>query len=73
MLGATVPKSQDRLKLLLPDGSTGSLVVSKAVSLNLNFSFPNRISLLLISRGWVDPFQTLYFQNKIIYLNKIKI
>ena len=60
--GTTAPKSQDRLKRLLPDGSTGGLVVSKALSLNLNFSFLNRISLLLISssyqlasRGWVDP------------------
>ena len=29
--GATAPKSQDRLKWLLPDGSTGDLVVSKAL------------------------------------------
>ena len=29
--GATAPKSQDRLKWLLPDGSTGHLVVSKAL------------------------------------------
>ena len=29
--GATAPKSQDRLKRLLPDGSTGGLVVSKAL------------------------------------------
>ena len=29
--GATAPKSQDRLKRLLPDGSTGDLVVSKAL------------------------------------------
>ena len=60
--GATTPKSQDRLKWLLPDGSRGGLVVSKALSLNLNFSFLNWIPLLLIqvatqlsSRGWVDP------------------
>ena len=31
--GATAPKSQDRLKRLLPDGSTGGgLVVSKALN-----------------------------------------
>ena len=29
--GATAPKTQDRLKWLLPDGSTGDLVVSKAL------------------------------------------
>ena len=29
--GATAPKSQDRPKRLLPDGSTGGLVVSKAL------------------------------------------
>ena len=50
--GATAQKSQDRLKRLLLDDTTGGL----------NFSFLNRISLLLIqiatqlsSRGWVDP------------------
>ena len=52
--GATAPKSQDRLKRLLPDGSTGGLVVSKALSLNLNFSFLNQISLFLISNSLVD-------------------
>ena len=31
--GATAPKSQDRLKWLLPDDSTGGLVVSKALIL----------------------------------------
>ena len=41
-----------RLKRLLPDGSTGGLVVSKALSLNFNFSFLNRISLLLISSSY---------------------
>ena len=29
--GATAPESQDRLKRLLPDDSTGGLVVSKAL------------------------------------------
>ena len=29
--GATASKSQNRLKRLLPDGSTGALVVSKAL------------------------------------------
>ena len=45
-------KSQDRLKRLLPDDSTGGLVVSKALSLNLNFSFLNWILLLLISSSY---------------------
>ena len=49
--GATAPKIQERLKWLLPDGSTGGLVVSKA-SLNLNFSFLNWILLLLISSSY---------------------
>ena len=49
--GTTAPKSQDRLKRLLPDGSTG-VVVCKALSLNLNFSFLNRISLLVISSSY---------------------
>ena len=50
--GATAPKSQGRLKGLLIDGSTGRLVVCKAISLNLNFSFLNRISLLLTSSSY---------------------
>ena len=50
--GATAPKSQHRLKWFLPDGSTWDLVVSKALSLNINFSFINRISLLLISSSY---------------------
>ena len=40
----------------------GALWIAKRLSLNLNFSFLNRISLLLnqvatqlSSRGWVDP------------------
>ena len=33
---------QNRQKQLLPDGSTGGLADSKALSLNLNFSFLNR-------------------------------
>ena len=50
--GATAPESQDRLKRLLPYGSTGDLVVSKALSLNLNFSFLNRISLFFIPSNY---------------------
>ena len=48
--------------LLLPHGTTGGLMVSKALFLNLNISFRNRISIFLVStsyptllRGWVDP------------------
>ena len=44
--------SQDRLKQLLSDGSTGGSLVSKLLSLNFNFSFLNRISLLLISSSY---------------------
>ena len=47
--GATALKSQERLKQLLPNGST---VVSKALYLNLNFSFLNQILLLLISSNY---------------------
>ena len=50
--GTTAPKSQGRLKGLLSDDSIGGLVVSKALSLNFNFSFLNRISLLLISSSY---------------------
>ena len=50
--GTTALKSQDQLKWLLPDGNTGGLVVSKVLSLNLNFSFLNWISLLLISSSY---------------------
>ena len=46
------PKSQDWLKWLLPDGSTGKLMVRKAFYLNLVFNFLNRISLLLISSSY---------------------
>ena len=45
---ATSLEYQDRLKLVLPDDSAGGLVVSKALSLNLNFRFVNWISLLHI-------------------------
>ena len=75
--GATAPKSQDRLKWLLSDGSTGGLMVSKAPSLNFNFSFLNRISpflnelvTLLSLRGWLDRVQNVetvlgYSQDRI--------
>ena len=66
-------KSQDLLKRLLPDGSTGGLVVSKALVPNLNFSSLNRISLLLIqvatqlsSRGWMDPVPDLILPEKFL-------
>ena len=50
----------------------GNLLVSKALSLNLNFNFLSRISLpyfsyqvatQLSSRGWVDPFLDPIFQK----------
>ena len=57
--GATAPKSQDRLKWLTVQGA---LWLAKRLSLNLNFSFLNRIRYFsyqvatqLSSRGWVDP------------------
>ena len=60
--GATAPKSQDRLKWLLPDDSTGALWLAKRLSLNLNFTFLNRIRYFsyqvatqFSSRGWVYP------------------
>ena len=75
--GATAPKSQDRLKRLLPDGSTGGLVVSKALSLNLNFSFLNRISLLLISSSclvvltWLNGSRSgSYIPRKFVWFNR---
>ena len=48
------------MKLLLIDGSAGSLVVSKVLMPHLNFSFCDRISLLQIAtklspRGWGRP------------------
>ena len=43
---ATASKNQDRVKRLLEDDSAGDLVVSKALSLNRNFSFLSRISLV---------------------------
>ena len=59
--GATAPKSQDRLKCCQM-AVQGTLWLAKCLFLNLNFSFLNRISLLLnqiatqlSSRGWVDP------------------
>ena len=69
----TALTNQERLKRLLPDGSTEDFVVSKALYLNLNFSFLKRISLHLnqvanqcaLEAGWT-PFQTLYFQNKFL-------
>ena len=48
----------------------GALWLANRLSLNLNFSFLNRIRYFsyqvatqLSSRGWVHPFQTLYFQK----------
>ena len=76
-LGDTAPKSQDRLKRLLSDGSTGELVVSKAISLNLNFSFLNRISLLVILnscplslRGWVDRVSVPILSEKFLWYSR---
>ena len=46
--GDTAPKSQDRLKQLLPHG----LVISKASLFNLSFRFLNGISLLHISNSY---------------------
>ena len=37
--GSTAPKSQNRLKWLLPDGCTGGLVVSKALIPQPSFQF----------------------------------
>ena len=44
----SAPKNQHRVKRLLPDGSPGSLVFSKALFLNHNFSFLNGIMLFSI-------------------------
>ena len=62
LLNSLVPKNQGWLKWLLPDVSTGGIVISKALSINHNFSFLNRLSLLLnqvatqlSSWGWLDP------------------
>ena len=75
--GATAPKSQDRLKRFLPDGSTGALWLAKRLSLNLNFSFLNRISLLLIqvatqlsSRDWMDPVPDPILPEKFLGYNR---
>ena len=55
----SAPKSQDRLKRLLPYDSTGGLVVSKALSLNHNFIFLNQILLLLNSSSYPIVFTRL--------------
>ena len=58
----------------------GGLLVSIAPSLNFNFDFLSRISLLLnelatllSSRGWVDPFKTIYIQKMFKGIAKIGI
>ena len=78
--GATALKSQDQLMWLLPDGSTGDLVVSKALSLNLNFSFLNQISLLLISSSYPigltrlgGPHSRSYTSRKIRYGRELNL
>ena len=55
---------------LLTDGSARGFVVAKALPLNLNFGFLNRISLLLISSSYpivltrlCGPFETLHLQK----------
>ena len=59
--GTTALKSQDRLKQLLPDGSAGDLIVSKALSSTLisvfltGFHYSYQAATQLASRGWVDP------------------
>ena len=45
-------ESQDRLNWLLSCDSTGAKWLVQCYSLNLNFSFLNRISLLLISSSY---------------------
>ena len=50
--GITAWKNKNRLKCLLSKGSAGDFMVSKELSLNLDFSFLNRIFLLLISTSY---------------------
>ena len=76
-MAITAQMNEDRQKQFLLDGIAGGLVVSKASSFNFNFSFLNRILLLLnqlvtllSSRGWLDPVQNLetvlgYSQDRI--------
>ena len=62
-----------RTKWLLPDSGAGDLVVSKALSLNLNFSFLNQISQLvnkvatqMSSHSWVNPVPDPIFPEKFL-------
>ena len=55
----------------------GALWLSKRLSLNLNFSFLHRISLLLIqvatqlsSRGWVDPVPDFILPEKFLWYSR---
>ena len=71
--GTSAPKSQDWPKWLLPDGSTGGLVVSKAHPLTVisviltGFCyFSNQVATQLSSRGWVDPIPDPVLQEKFL-------
>ena len=62
MRGTTAPKNQDRLKRLLPDGSTGALWLTERYPSTLISDFLTefhyfsyQVATQLASRGWVDP------------------
>ena len=59
---------EDRQERLLLDGCIGVLVVRKALSLNLNISFLNQISLLLIkiATNLDGPHSRPYISRKIV-------
>ena len=68
---AKVPEDENLLKRLLPDDSARDLVFHKTLSLNLNFSFLNRIQLFFISSSWGDLVSdTIFSEQNLRYSRK---
>ena len=70
--GTTAPESHDRLKCLLPDGSTWGFVVRRYPSTLISVFLTEfryisfQVSTQLSSRGWVDPVPDPIFPEKFL-------
>ena len=75
--GTTAPKSQDRLKRLLPDDSAGALWFSKHYSLTLISVFLTgfrylsyQVATQLSSGGWVDTVPDPILPEKFLWYSR---
>ena len=61
--GATAPNNQDRLKRLLPDSSTGGIVVGKALSsilIGRRYASIDYVPFLTFEENTIENFETIY-------------